>query len=226
MKNDERQLRWRGHKLNAKTILMLQSAERELGQRLVVVQGSFNNTVPTSKGTHDHGGVLDISVRTTGTTTERKVIELRRAGFAAWRRTPDQFPPEDHVPEHIHAVSIFDRDLADVAAGQRADYLADPPRNGLVGDRPDDGPRVPIPRRPVLEKQVVRRGEIVVDARNESVAFLQDVTGLLPDGFFGPVTQGVMVARHRWDGTSPMSKRLFRRLFPASVFSRIDDLQP
>lgn len=218
--NDKKKLPWRGRQLNARTILMLQAAERVLGQRMVITQGSFNDTVGPSAGTHDKGGVMDLSVHVPGTSTRKKVRELRRVGFAAWHRTPDQFPPEDHVPEHIHAVSLFDTNLSEAAQDQKDGFLADPPRNGLVGGALDDGPRVRRPDEPPLVKQTVRRAAIVAGATNESVAFLQDVVGLLPDGFFGPVTQGVMKRQHGWEGDRPMSAELFRELFPPSVFKR------
>ena len=164
--------------------------------------------------------MLDLSVHTPGSSTRKKVKALRKVGFAAWHRTPDQFPAEDHVPEHIHAVSLFDTNLSDDAAGQKAGYLDDPPRNGLVGGALDDGPKVPVPDQPRLAKQVVRRADIVFGATNESVAFLQDVVGLLPDGFFGPVTRNVMKNLHDWGGAEPMSKELCKQLFRPSVFKR------
>ena len=110
--NDSKKLPWRGHELNAKTILMLQAAERILEHRLVITQGSFNPGFEPSGGTHDKGGVLDLSVHTPGSSTRRKVKALRKVGFVAWHRTPDQFPPEDNVREHIHAVSLFDTNLS------------------------------------------------------------------------------------------------------------------
>jgi hypothetical protein len=79
--SDDVPMMWRGRKL--KTILMLQSAERRLGQRVVITQGSFNTTVGPSKGTHDRGGVFDVSVRGPGATINKKVRVLRREGFAA-----------------------------------------------------------------------------------------------------------------------------------------------
>lgn len=218
--NDSRALPWRGRRANAKTILMLQAAERILGHRLVISQGSFNGTVPQSAGTHDSGGVLDLSVHTPGSSTRKKVKALRKVGFAAWHRTPDQFRPQDDVPEHIHAVSLFDDNLSAGAADQKAGYLADPPRNGLASGALDDGPKVPVPDRPRLAKQTVRRAEILFGSTNESVAFLQDVVGLLPDGFFGPVTRTVMRRLHGWGGAEPMGEQLFGELFRPSVFKR------
>jgi hypothetical protein len=221
--NDNKALPWRGHRLNAKTILMLQAAERILGHRLVITQGSFNGGdggVGASKGTHDKGGVLDFSVHTPGSSTRKKVRALRKVGFAAWHRTPDQFHEPRPVPEHIHAVSIFDTNLSIEAEGQRTGYLDDPPRNGLASGALDDGPKVLVPDRPRLVKQTVRRAEIVFGGTNGSVAFMQDVVGLLPDGVFGPVTRGVMKRLHDWGGAEPMTEKLFKELFRPSVFKR------
>jgi len=217
--NDQKALPWRGRKANAKTILMLQAAERILGHRLVITQGSFNSSVPQSAKTHDKGGVLDLSVHTPGSSTRKKVKALRKVGFAAWHRTPDQFS-DPKPPEHIHAVSLFDTNLSDDAADQRAGFEGNPPRNGLASGALDDGPTVARPDHPRLVKQTVRRAEILFGSTTESVAFLQDVVGLLPDGFFGPVTRSVMQNLHGWKGAEPMSEALFKALFRPSVFKR------
>ena len=216
---DDIPIKWRGRELNAKTILMLQAVERRLGQRLVITQGSFNSDVGPSKGTHDEGGVVDISVRDAGASTARKLRALRKEGFAAWRRLPSQFKPEDRVPEHIHAVSLFDENLSRNAKKQKRDFRADPPLNGLLSQGPDDGPRVPIPSSLKLVKQTVHRRDILFGKTNDSVGYLQDVLGLTPDRFFGAQeTQRFMKEQFGWNGRKPMSERLFRKLFPAEVF--------
>lgn len=226
-RSDDVPMSWRGRRMNAKTILMLQSAERDLGQRMVVTQGSFSKGVGPSKGTHDRGGVIDISVRGPGASIDKKLRALRRAGFAAWHRTPDQFRAEDHVPEHIHAVSLFDKHLSPSAKTQRESFLAVPPGNGLANHKADDGPPVPRPARPTLTRQTVRRRDILLGETNDSVGFLQDVLGLTPDRFFGSVeTRPAVRKRFGWNGKTPMSERLFRELFPALVFeldATVDD---
>jgi hypothetical protein len=216
---DDTPITWRGRQLNAKTILMLQAVERRLGQRLVITQGSFNSDVGPSKGTHDAGGVVDISVRDAGASTARKLRALRKEGFAAWRRLPSQFKPEDRVPEHIHAVSLFDENLSRNAKNQKRDFKADPPLNGLLSKGPDDGPRVPIPSSLRLVKQTVHRRDILFGRTNDSVGYLQDVLGLTPDRFFGAQeTQRFMKEQFGCNGHKPMSERLFRKLFPTDVF--------
>jgi hypothetical protein len=143
MPTSTRSARRRPAQLNAKTILMLQSAERRLGQRLVITQGSFNTTVGPSKGTHDRGGVFDVSVRGPGATINKKLRARRREGFAAWHRRPEQFKAADHVPEHIHAVSLFDTNLSTAAGNQKRDFLAKPPLNGLANKVMTTGRRCP-----------------------------------------------------------------------------------
>lgn len=224
---DDVPIAWRGRRLNAKTIMMLQAAERELGQRLVITQGSFNSDVGPSAGTHDRGGVVDISVRAPAASIAKKVRALRRVGFAAWHRRPSQFRPEDKVPEHIHAVSLFDTNLSEEARDQRRAYRANPPLNGLKSGDRDDGPRVPIPELPTLVKQTVRRRDILFMQTNDSVGYLQDVLGLTPDRFFGPKeTQRFTKEQFGWNGEKPMSERLFRKLFPASIFNLDASIEP
>jgi hypothetical protein len=219
VRRDEIPIVWRGRRLNARTILMLQSAERHLGgERMVITQGSFNTTVEASKGTHDRGGVFDVSVRV-GAPINKKLRALRRAGFAAWHRTPDQFKKEEHVPEHIHAVSLFDNNLAANAKKQKTSFLAVPPGNGLASGGADDGPQVPRPAKPTLVKQTVRRRDILLGKTNDSVGYLQDVLGLTPDRFFGAKeTLPLVKKRFGWNGKKPMREKLFRKLFPVSVF--------
>jgi hypothetical protein len=209
--NDMKAIGWRNQKLNAKTILMLQSAERRLGQRLQLFQGSFNpGGVEASSHTHDLGGVLDIKGN------DAKVVRvLRKVGFAAFPRTVAQFGVA-----HIHAVSMFDTDLHSEAAAQVQDYLRG--GNGLSGNShgPDTGPKVTSPHEPELSKQSVRRREVLFNQTNESIAFLQDRLGSAPDGFFGPVTQAATKHRFGWDGLAPMEEKRFLKFFPASVFMR------
>ncbi len=110
-----------------KTRAALEAAERILGYRLTIVQGSYNTTVGASAGTHDQGGVVDLRAFD----HERKLRALRRVGFAAWRRLSSEGP----WSEHIHAVLVDHGKLAPVAASQVADYRAH--KNGLKSHLPD-----------------------------------------------------------------------------------------
>ncbi|WP_419997341.1 peptidoglycan-binding domain-containing protein [Streptomyces boninensis] len=122
--------------LNRRSVCMLREAERIGGFKLRIVQGSFNRGIVASAGTHDGGGAMDISVR--GLTREQirhRVVSLRKAGWAAWRRTAPPF-----TAPHIHAIAIGDRDLAPAAARQVAAYKNK--KNGLANNGPDPDPRV------------------------------------------------------------------------------------
>ncbi|MEV6931675.1 peptidoglycan-binding protein [Dactylosporangium sp. NPDC051485] len=129
-----------GFVVDARTQAMLAEAQRLLGYSLVLSQGSYNpGGDPTSAGTHDGGGVVDISV--TGMTAAQRTEvarALRQVGFAAWVRNPSQ----GDWPWHIHAAAINDTDLSSEAQHQIGDYYLG--LNGLANRGPDDGPRIPI----------------------------------------------------------------------------------
>ncbi|WP_067830399.1 peptidoglycan-binding protein [Actinomadura kijaniata] len=129
-----------GFVVNTRTRNMLAEAKRLFGRGLVLEQGSYNpGGDPTSAGTHDGGGVVDISVKgMNAATREAAVRALRRVGFAAWVRSPRQ----GDWPWHIHATAINDTDLSSQAQHQVGDYYLG--RNGLADRGPDDGPKVTI----------------------------------------------------------------------------------
>jgi peptidoglycan hydrolase-like protein with peptidoglycan-binding domain len=129
-----------GYVVNTRTQAMLAEAERLLGFRLVLQQGSYNpGGDPTSAGTHDGGGVVDIAVTGMSASTRAAVARaLRQVGFAAWVRDPSQ----GDWPWHIHAAAINDTDLSSQAQHQTGDYYLG--LNGLANRGPDDGPRIPI----------------------------------------------------------------------------------
>lgn len=129
---------FRGVTVNERTRAMLKTAETLLGRQFTLSQGSYNpGGDPTSAGTHDGGGVVDISVSGMSETTQTAVVrKLRQLGFAAWRRTPDQ----GDWDYHIHAVAVSDTDLSPQAQHQVGDYYLG--LNGLANRGPDDGPQV------------------------------------------------------------------------------------
>ena len=129
-----------GYVVNTRTQAMLTEAERLLDRRLKLDQGSYNpGGDPTSAGTHDGGGVVDINVDGMSAATRTAVARvLRQVGFAAWVRSPSQ----GQWPWHIHAVAINDTDQATQAQNQVGDYYLG--MNGLGNRHPDDGPKVPI----------------------------------------------------------------------------------
>lgn len=131
---------WRGRiNVDALTIACIEHAESIAGHQFSVTQGSYQDGGgdANSAGTHDLGGVVDLSW-----CGHRECVRaLRQAGMAAWRRTPAQGPWVDHV----HAVVVGHPLLADSAHRQVIAYLDG--RNGLKNDGADDGPRLdPIPR--------------------------------------------------------------------------------
>lgn len=128
-----------GYVVNTRTQAMLTEAERLLGLHLTLSQGSYNpGGDPTSAGTHDGGGVVDISVSGMSAATRTNVARaLRQVGFAAWVRNPNQ----GDWPWHIHAVAINDTDMSTPAQHQVGDYYLG--LNGLANQGPDDGPPVP-----------------------------------------------------------------------------------
>jgi peptidoglycan hydrolase-like protein with peptidoglycan-binding domain len=124
--------------INTRTRSMLAAAEKILGRKLKLDQGSYNpGGDPTSAGTHDGGGVVDINVAGMSTATKTAVVKaLRRVGFAAWARNPSQ----GDWPYHIHAAAISDTDLSSQAQHQTGDYYLG--KNGLANRAADDGPKV------------------------------------------------------------------------------------
>ncbi|SDP33679.1 hypothetical protein SAMN04489867_2111 [Pedococcus dokdonensis] len=131
---------WDGQTVNERTQSMLRAAEGILNRSIVLDQGSYNpGGDPTSAGTHDGGGVVDISVAGMTTATRTNVVRaLRQVGFAAWLRNPNQ----GDWPWHIHAAAINDTDLSSQAQHQVGDYYLG--LNGLANRQPDDGPRITI----------------------------------------------------------------------------------
>ncbi|GAB3663304.1 peptidoglycan-binding protein [Actinocorallia lasiicapitis] len=126
--------------LNTRTKAMLAEAKRLAGRGFKIDQGSYNpGGDPTSAGTHDGGGVVDLSARGMSAATRTSIVRaLRKVGFAAWLRSPAQ----GDWPWHVHAVAISDTTLSTQAQHQAGDYYLG--RDGLSGRGKDDGPKVPI----------------------------------------------------------------------------------
>jgi hypothetical protein len=129
-----------GKRVNTRTRLMLAAADARVPFAIRLTQGSYNPCgVGASAGTHDGGGVVDVTV--TGLTTSQRwqlVRALRTVGFAAWLRTPAQ-----GFSYHVHAVAIGDpdvwqRDGGHVARDQVCDYYKG--LNGLASHAADNTP--------------------------------------------------------------------------------------
>jgi hypothetical protein len=123
-----------GKQVNARTADMLGAADAKLSWSLTLSQGSYNSSNPDSAGTHDGGGVVDISVSALSTTQRWQTVQaLRTVGFAAWLRTPD-----DGFVYHIHANAISDPDMSREGRNQVNDYYFG--RNGLANHNADNTP--------------------------------------------------------------------------------------
>ncbi len=129
---------FQGFPFNTRTVAMLTEAQRLAGVSLVVEQGSYSpGEDPTSAGTHDGGGAVDLDAEAlTAAQRTAVVTALRRVGFAAWLRKPTQ----GDWPLHIHGIAVNDTDLSTSAQKQVGQYYLG--RNGLANNGPDDGPQV------------------------------------------------------------------------------------
>jgi len=141
---------YRGVTLDNRTISALEWAERHYldvapkkRHKFVIVQGSYNSgVVGVSKGTHDGGGALDLSV--SGLNAKQiaaQVKWLRKAGFAAWFRKalPGVWGP------HIHAILLGHRNASEGAKQQMVSYKQH--RDGLAGNAYDQTWRPKVERR-------------------------------------------------------------------------------
>jgi hypothetical protein len=130
-----------GKRTNTRTATMLRAADQLLSWSIVLTQGSYTSANPDSAGTHDGGGVVDISVSALSATQRWETVKaLRTVGFAAWLRTPS-----DGFAYHIHAAAVSDPDMSRPARNQVHDYYFG--RNGLANHNPDNTPqtyRVPF----------------------------------------------------------------------------------
>ncbi|MCI0687825.1 MAG: hypothetical protein L0Y54_11395 [Sporichthyaceae bacterium] len=160
----ERTRERQGFQLNRRTLEMLTVAERSIGFPVTLTQGSYNNTVGPSAGTHDGGGAMDLRARDLTRSQRGTVVQqLRRIGFAAWLRLPTQGP----WPIHIHAVAIGDRELSRAAKKQVRAYKKG--KNGLRNNIDDDGPRVDWTEYP----QTLQEDDVALS--NDDKAFLRDL---------------------------------------------------
>ncbi|MEU6860210.1 peptidoglycan-binding protein [Glycomyces sp. NPDC046736] len=123
-----------GKRVNTRTKNMLAAADAKLSWSLTLTQGSYTVGNPSSAGTHDGGGVVDIAVGSMSATQRWQTVKaLRDVGFAAWLRTPEQ-----GFSYHIHANAVADTDMAGVAQAQVHDYFFG--KNGLANHAADNTP--------------------------------------------------------------------------------------
>lgn len=113
---------WGGEPLDSLTSAQLKIAQRILGSAYSVYQGSFQPQTSYSGTTHTRGGVIDVGPATG--VYDKHVSALQRAGFAAWYRGPGAPGSAAAYGAHIHAISLYDKNV-DVNAGwQREQYVS------------------------------------------------------------------------------------------------------
>mgnify|MGYP000846146897 FL=1 len=128
--------------------------ERKLGYPLTCVKGISPTTDPSNpSGTTHNGPAIDLAPYD----WENKVRVGREfAALAIWHRVPAEGP----WAEHIHGVPIGNKNLAASAGpvwpGQVAQYLHDPPLNGLANHGRDTFPWHPDPVVPFDYEGAVR----------------------------------------------------------------------
>ncbi|MCC3763603.1 peptidoglycan-binding protein [Glycomyces sp. TRM65418] len=123
-----------GKRVNTRTRNMLAAADAKLSWGITLTQGSYNTGNPSSAGTHDGGGVVDVNVSgMTATQRWQTVKAMRDVGFAAWLRTPEQ-----GFSYHIHANAVGDTDMSGPAQRQVHDYFYG--KNGLADHAADNTP--------------------------------------------------------------------------------------
>lgn len=127
---------WDGETIDYLTAAALDAAKQEFGSDFAIMQGSHSNDVAASGSTHAGGGVVDLSVPNGD--WEGAVTALRKIGFAAWVRNVDGYG-QAGSGAHIHAILMGNEQLSPQAQVQVNSYLNND--DGLVGSRPDDGPR-------------------------------------------------------------------------------------
>jgi peptidoglycan hydrolase-like protein with peptidoglycan-binding domain len=129
--HDYTRVTYGGKRVNQRTKVILERAAAIFGQGFTLIQGSYNKGVSASAGTHDGGGVVDISVSGwSRSKMDNAVQALRKAGMAAWLRTPS-----DGFSYHIHGVAIGDREMSSAAKSQIQQWRED--RNGLANRAKD-----------------------------------------------------------------------------------------
>lgn len=141
------QVIWRGVRLDPRTRDMMEEVARNTGSIYVnPTQGSWSGAA-ASAGTHTGCGAIDLMHPSWDVSHYNIVVrEMRRVGFAAWHRTPQQ----SNWPRHVHGIAVqpggkHDRGcLAGGAHSQVIDYYEG--RNGLASRAPDDGPRTWVGR--------------------------------------------------------------------------------
>lgn len=131
----DRRVGYSGVTLDYYTFQRLRAAEKMIGQRFDLTQGSFSTSVAASGGTHAGGGAFDAD----SPFSRAAVVALRKYGVAAWRRYPSQGP----WGTHIHGIALGDKIASPAAKQQMQDYLSG--GDGLGGRDYEPRPNVILP---------------------------------------------------------------------------------
>lgn len=134
---------WRGVRLDDRTANMMDEVAELSGPIYInPTQGSYSTSVGASGGTHAGGGAIDLMHSSWSKADyDRVVFLMRKVGFAAWHRTPQQ----SNWPRHVHGIAVQKLGkshrgvLSYSAHGQVVAYYEG--RNGLASQAKDDGPR-------------------------------------------------------------------------------------
>lgn len=122
----------RGHSWDRRTWAAVLELEERLGKQVRIFQGSYNEGVGVSAGTHDGGGAIDFWVD--GVSADQVTKAARKVGWACWWRKPSQGP----WPDHQHAILRGHDTAAPIAKAQCLSY--DQGGTGLAAGGPDPQP--------------------------------------------------------------------------------------
>jgi hypothetical protein len=196
-------------------------ADKNLQTASRIAQGAYHTGVAASAGTHDGGGVWDISVQGWSEGQVEDVVKILRAhGVAAWYRTSNKasmgVEAEGFSSPHIHCVWNGCPHLTQIAANQLVAYKAG--RNGLKGNAKDTG--VNVCGRIVTWQQGLEAGlrkitRTTYRRKSSGLTAPKVSTKLTP----GPVVLVCTTSKNwaaLWDGTYILRKRLGANLTTAN----------
>jgi len=216
---------WGGVRVDPRTSLMLDAADRITNSTMRPTQGSYSTSVGASAGTHSRGGAVDFSTRGLNATEKLNLIRaLRTVGFAAWIR-----PYRAGVwAEHIHAIAIqsggkYDEGVLAPAAHRQVQAYYNG-RDGLAGNGLDPHADLRIRPRTFEQYRAMKSFPLAEghsfgtpksatvhdgtanpeDAKN--VQRIQQRLRIQPTGRFGTYTR-VKVANYQlWRGLKPTGR--------------------
>ncbi len=127
-----------GEQLTRRHRAAIQMVEEDLGVNFTVLQGSWNEDVSASAGTHDGAGAADLWLPNMGDNdfSHKVTRSMRKVGCgAAWLRGPGKF---GGFSWHWHWLDLDTTGMAPLAIGQVGDYRND--GNGLGAFTGNDDP--------------------------------------------------------------------------------------